>query len=117
LPSSDERSNSWMWVEVEPAWHDSRSMSDEAPPPTVSRYNPWGLWQPFAFSTMDAYMSFVKECKAASADPDVEASVAYARATGHDGIEFVLLSTYWDSSRTRTYGGGITVVRLSDVPP
>jgi hypothetical protein len=91
-------------------------MLDEPAPPIVNRFNPWGQWRPFAFSTMEEHLAFTKECKEASADPDVQATVAYTRATKHEGIEFVLLSEYWDNTRTRTYGGGITVVRVTDPP-
>lgn len=65
---------------------------------------------------MEEYLAFTKECKEASADPDVQATVAYVRATRHEGVEFVLLSEYWDNMRTRTYSGGITVVRVTDPP-
>lgn len=91
-------------------------MPDDPIPPTVNRFNQWGQWNPFAFSTMEEHLAFTKECQEASADPDLQAALAYARATGYEGIEFVLLSAYWDSCRTRTYGGGITVVRVTDPP-
>src|SRR5689334_17016003 len=91
-------------------------MADDPVPPTVNRFNQWGQWRPFAFATMEEHMAFTKECCDASADPDLQAAVAYARATGHEGIEFILLSAYWDARKTRTYGGGVIVVRVMDPP-
>lgn len=90
-------------------------MTEEALP-VVNRYNPWGFWQPFAFDAMEKFVEVKKEIDEAAADPDLEAALLYTRATGYEGLEFVLLSEHWDETRVHTLNDGIVLIRVWDPP-
>lgn len=85
--------------------------------PIVNKYNAWGVWRPFMFPTIEKYLACKAEAREVAADPDLEATLMYSRATGHEGIEFILLSEHWDEARFHMLSDGIVLVRLWDVPP
>lgn len=74
------------------------------------------MWKPFSFGTLESYMAAKNEVTAAIADPDLEAVLMYTRATGYEGVEFVLLSEHWDVARVHTLNDGIVLVRIWDPP-
>ena len=43
---------------------------------------------------MEKFVEVKKEIDEAAADPDLEAVLLYTRATGYEGLEFVLLSEH-----------------------
>ena len=53
------------------------------------RYNTLGYWKPLVYPAPDID-DFMKECVALSDDPEVQATLLYARLTCHHCIEFVL---------------------------
>jgi hypothetical protein len=65
---------------------------------------------------MEKFVEVKREINEVAADPDLEAVLLYTRATGYEGLEFVLLSEHWDETRVHTLNDGIVLIRVWDPP-
>jgi hypothetical protein len=79
-------------------------------PPTVPRHNPWGYWNPvIAQMPQEEFFRHMFVAKNLSST-EAAAIYQYCAFTGHDGIEFVLLSRHLDRAAFRRLAGGIILV-------